>query len=323
MFGLARRIGSRLRRGSRPWQAINGSFDVNFFNLIFIEPCFNSCNLRCPYCPVGQGLKLKDMSRGMMSLDLFRQIWATSFTRYRGRIGLYNWGEPFLNPDLPGMVRHVKENSRARLVLNSNFSFRFDDRITEIVNRLDGDRIVISCDGYSQETCEKYRVNVDFGLVMHNVELIVRTKRAQTELLWQYLKFPWNLHEIAAAEEFCKRKQIRFHLDNGGITPNYPILPARRASADGKFRCDFFRNSLTINFDGQVYPCCAYYGPQRYSLGSAAENSVEEIFSRGRGKEMLDYLTFRSGGHDGVFCKHCVEKNVAELESWTSCPSEK
>ena len=232
MLGLARRIGSRLRRGRRR-QAINGSLDVNFFNLIFIEPCFNSCNLRCPYCPVGQGLKLKDMSRGMMSLDLFRQIWAKSFARYRGKIGLYNWGEPFLNPDLPGMVRHVKENSPASLVLNSNFSFRFDDRVTEIVKRLDSDRIVISCDGYSQETCERYRVNVDFGLVMHNIELIVRHKKQQTKLLWQYLRFPWNLHEVEAAEEFASGSRSSFIWATAGSRRTIPSCrpPAPRPTA--------------------------------------------------------------------------------------------
>ena len=31
---------------------------------------------------------------------------------------------------------------------------------------------------------------------------------------------------------------------------------------------------------------------------------------------MLDYLTFRSDGDNGIFCKHCVEKDTGELDSW-------
>jgi radical SAM protein with 4Fe4S-binding SPASM domain len=71
-----------------------------------------------------------------------------------------------------------------------------------------------------------------------------------------------------------------------------------------------------INFDGEVYPCCTFFGPKKYSLGNASEKSVKKIFSEGKGKEMLDYLTFKSGGNDGLFCKHCVERNAGELESW-------
>jgi radical SAM protein with 4Fe4S-binding SPASM domain len=318
MSGLAARIVARLKRiRDRRRPAIGGSFDINLLNQVFIEPCFNACNLRCPYCPVGQGLRLRDMARGMMPFDLFKRILAKSFTHYHGAVGLYNWGEPFLNPDLPGMVRHVKQNSRARLVLNSNFSFRFDDRIAEILECLEGDRIIISCDGFSQEICEKYRVGVDFSLVMHNIELINGHKKPQTELLWQYLKFPWNPHESEAAEAFCKQKGIGFYTGEGGISPHYPMLPAPRPTSDGTLRCDFFRDALTINFDGEVYPCCAYYGPPTYSLGNAAKESLKEIFSRGKGRKMLDYLLSRSGGDDGVFCKHCVERDAGLLESWT------
>ena len=317
MSGLIGKLKSFLvKTRSHRRLAASGGVELTLFNRIFIEPCFNYCKLRCPYCPVGQGLQLRDTPRGMMTLDLFRKIWAKSLTRFTGQIALYNWGEPFLNPDLPGIVRHVRENSRATLVLNSTFSVKMDDRLTEILKYLDRDTIIISCDGFSQATCEKYRVNVDFDLVMHNVELISRQKKPQTEFLWQYLKFPWNQDEIAAAEDYCKRKRIGFYTGTGGIAPNYPMLPSPRTANPEQCRCDFFRDSLSINFDGDVYPCCAYYGPPKYRLGNAAEQTIEEIFSGGRGKEMLDYLTFKSGGNDGIFCKHCVERDAAELESW-------
>jgi radical SAM protein with 4Fe4S-binding SPASM domain len=317
MSGAIGKLKSFLAKTMRPWRsAKSGPADPPLFNRIFIEPCFNYCKLRCPYCPVGQGLQLRDTPRGMMSLDMFRRIWAKSLTNFTGQIALYNWGEPFLNPDLPGMVRHVRQNSRAVLILNSTFSLKIDDRLAETLGYLDRDTVILSCDGFSQATCEKYRVNVDFDLVMHNVELICRHKKPQTEFLWQYLKFPWNNDEIAPAEEYCKRNRIGFYTGTGGIAPIYPMLPSPRSENPQQCRCDFFRNSLSINFDGGVYPCCAYYGPPKYCLGNAAEQTIEDIFSGGKGREMLDYLTFKSDGNDGIFCKHCVEKDAAELESW-------
>jgi radical SAM protein with 4Fe4S-binding SPASM domain len=314
VIGKLRSLLSRIKNRKRRLDA--RPFELRSINRIFIEPSFNYCQLRCPYCPVGQGVKLRDMPRGMMSLDLFRRIWAKSLAQFTGQIALYNWGEPFLNPELPAIVRHVRENSTATLILNSTFSLSMDDRLSEILDHLDADTVILSCDGYSQATCEKYRVNVDFDLVMHNVELIVRRKRAQTHFLWQYLKFPWNHDEIAAAKEFCKQQQIEFYTGTGGIAPHYPMLPTPRTASPDKYRCDFFRDSLSINFDGGVYPCCAYYGPPKFCLGNAAEETLEQIFRRGKGRQMLDYLALRSAGNDGIFCKHCVERDMAELESW-------
>jgi radical SAM protein with 4Fe4S-binding SPASM domain len=291
-------------------------FDLGLINRIFVEPCFNYCKLRCPYCPVGQGVKLRDMPRGMMSLEMFRRIWAKSLTCFTGQVALYNWGEPFLNPELPKIVRHVRENSSATLVLNSTFSLPIEDRLTETLAHLDRDTFILSCDGFSQATCEKYRVNVDFELVMHNVEVVVRCKKPQTQFLWQYLKFPWNHDEIAAAEAYCKTKQIGFYTGTGGIAPRYPMLPTPRTAKPEKYRCDFFRDSLSINYDGGVYPCCAYYGPPKFCLGNAAEETLEAIFARGKGRAMLDYLALRSPGDEGIFCKHCVEQDTEELASW-------
>jgi len=292
------------------------TFNINQIKLIFLDPCFNLCNLECPYCPVGCNLKLKDMSRGFLTPDTLKEIWSKSLKNYRGKIGLYNWGEAFLNPDLAQIVRFIKSNSRAQLILNSNFSFSSDEKILEILKYLDEDTIIISCDGFSQATCEKYRRNVDFDKVMHNVVLINRNKNPKTVLKWQYLKFPWNLNEITSTEEFCKKNNIIFYTGDGGITPDYPMLPTPFSFNTGKFRCEFFFDALTINFDGEVYPCCAYFGPRKYSIGNARDNSLEEIFTSGKGKEMLDYLTHKSEGNNDLFCKCCVERNSSELESW-------
>jgi radical SAM protein with 4Fe4S-binding SPASM domain len=200
--------------------------------------------------------------------------------------------------------------------LNSNFSWKYDDRLLDILDSLENDAIVISCDGFSQEVCEQYRVGVNFDLVMHNIELISRHRKPQTKVKWQYLGFPWNHAEEKAAADYCQSRHIDFHLGRGGVTPNYPMLPSRRVPKEEQSRCDVFRGSLTINFDGEIYPCCMYYGPATYSLGNASKTSVQKIFSRGKGKAMLDYLTVQSPGNDAIFCKHCVERDTGLVESW-------
>lgn len=290
-------------------------FDINLFKTINIETC-SLCHLECPYCPTGMRLELKDTPKGMLKLDALKAICSLSLTNYRGRIGLYNWGEPFLNPELPDIVRHLKENTKATLVINSNFSYSEDDRVRDVLSCLKHDIIIISCDGYSQETCEKYRKNVDFAKVMHNVELMLDHKHPNTMLIWQYLKFPWSMDEIDAAQKYCQAKGITFYTGGGGITPNYPMLPTPRSSDAKRYRCDFFLDSLVVNYDGEVYPCCAFYGPRRYSLGNAKDHSIVDIFKRLKGREMLKYLSGKTSSNNDLFCRLCVEKNTDELKTW-------
>jgi radical SAM protein with 4Fe4S-binding SPASM domain len=290
-------------------------FDINRFKQIFIEPC-NLCHLKCPYCPTGMRLKLRDTPQGMLKIDTLKDICERSLKRYTGNIALYNWGEPFLNPELPEMVRYLKETTKAKLVINSNFSFHNDKRLKEALLYLNGDTIIISCDGYSQETCEKYRKKVDFENVMHNIELLIKNRPPNTSIMWQYLEFPWSLNEIEDSRKYCAERNIIFYTSVGGITPDYPMLPIPKTNDAEKFKCDVFFDSLVINFDGEVYPCCGYYGPRKYSLGNARKISLEEIFTKYKGKDMLDYLSCKTAGNENLFCKHCVERDIKELESW-------
>lgn len=290
-------------------------FNINRFTTINIETC-SLCQLKCPYCPTGMRLRLDDAPAGMLRLDSLKSICSNSLKNYHGRIGLYNWGEPFLNPELPAIVRHLKENTQARLAFSSNFSWSDDARLNEVLGYLNKDAITISCDGFSQEICEKYRVNVDFDKVMHNVEYMVEHKHPQTRLLWQYLRFPWSMDEIDAAKKYCAAKNIEFYTGLGGMTADYPMLPTPHTKDEGVFKCDFFLDSLVINFDGEVYPCCAFYGPRRYSLGNAEQESLETIFTRGKGMEMLRYLAGKTSCDGDLFCKLCLERNAEALKSW-------
>ena len=290
-------------------------FNINQFTEIFIDPAFNICQLTCPYCPVGTRLKLGGMARGLMSLDDFRAIWDRSLTGFRGELKLYNWGEAFLNPALPDIIAFIKAHPRVTVTLNSNFSFRFDGRMERIMESLDRDLIIISCDGFSQATCEQYRKGVRFEKVIHNIELMRKKRKPETRLSWQYLLFPWNQDEVESARAFCEAREIHFYTAEGGITPNYPMLPTP-SSRDKKLQCDRFLDALCIDAHGDVYPCCAYYGPAKYSLGNAKTQSLEAIFTAGKGKEMVDYLTGVSGGTYDLFCRHCMERNVNEFESW-------
>jgi len=293
----------------------NKPFAVNHFVNMFIDPAFNRCNLKCPHCATGQGVKINDNPPGFLTLSTLRDVCSKSLKEFKGKIRLFNWGEGLLNPEIGEIVKFLKENTKARIVVASNFSFNYDNRVKEVLNNLKNDMVILSCDGFSQATCEKYRIGVDFDMVMHNVKLIKDNKKPETWFAWQYLKFPWNIDEIKPAAEYCRKNNIPFYTSIGDLTEDYPMLPIPRTYSRRKFRCCLFLEGLAINFDGEVYPCTGCFGSKRFSIGNAREKSLEEIFINGRGKEMVDYLTYKSQGDDDLFCKHCIERNTAVLNT--------
>jgi len=61
MSNLIGRVKSFLARRKSYRRLLAGQgVDLALFSRIYVEPCFNVCKLRCPYCPVGQGRQLRN-----------------------------------------------------------------------------------------------------------------------------------------------------------------------------------------------------------------------------------------------------------------------
>ena len=92
--------------------------------------------------------------------------------------------------------------------LSTSLSVKVEDATLEaLVDHVDG--LIVSIDGASQETYEKYRRNGDLALALSNLERIARLKRErharQLTIYWQYLVFSFNEHELDTAQRMAKR----------------------------------------------------------------------------------------------------------------------
>ena len=134
-----------------------------------IEPT-NICNLKCPLCPSGAGLLKRE--RGYMSLSLFKSI-IDEIEKHTFMLLLWNQGEPFLNPDFLEMVKYA-HSKKLFMMTSTNANILPDPK--EIV-RSGLDMILISFDGATQETYNKYRMNGDLAKVLNNVRELVKAKK--------------------------------------------------------------------------------------------------------------------------------------------------
>jgi len=81
---------------------------------IIIIDVTNSCNLRCPVCPVTFAMH---RPRGLMTLDIFKTI-IDDFRREASKPAIYfNFsGEPTLNKDLPDMIEYADRHGHETFV---------------------------------------------------------------------------------------------------------------------------------------------------------------------------------------------------------------
>jgi MoaA/NifB/PqqE/SkfB family radical SAM enzyme len=248
---------------------------------LVIDPT-NFCNLKCPLCPTWQDIEARP--KGKMDIQTFRNI-LDEAGPYLFAVNLCNWGEPFLNPELPDMVRYAKKyNTVVGLSTNLNY---LPDRTAQELIASEIDIIVVSLDGATDGSYTRYRKGGDFSTVLINIEKLnsYRQKNKKFPLLiWQFLVNKYNEHEIDMAHEMSQKIGLQFSLspmrtsmgkelllplyervkemkDWLPLNPDYNkyergIKPETRTR---QTTCKWLWNSTVVNWDGSISPCCGVF----------------------------------------------------------------
>jgi radical SAM protein with 4Fe4S-binding SPASM domain len=170
---------------------------------LMIEPSA-SCNLRCALCPIATGL---GRPQGMMDLATFKeavdQIAPTAFT-----LLLWDWGEPFLNPDIFAMIAHAKRAGLKVISSTNGHPFARDGHAEALV-RSGLDTIIFAVDGATQETYARYRQGGQLVTALAGLGKVVAAKRAlgsATPIVnLRFIVMAENEHEIPRMRALAPR----------------------------------------------------------------------------------------------------------------------
>ena len=244
----------------------------------YIEPTL-FCNLRCPACPTGLQLGLRPSAT--IDVDLFKSA-IDEMADYLFVLQMYNWGEPLLHKQTPEMIRYARDKGIEQIRLSTNLSLNLTDEYIERLVRSGLTELIISLDGTSSETYSKYRVRGEFDLVRTNMKRIQETKirlgMTTPEVVWQFLVFKHNEHQIGQAQaEYREWGADRLDLFGAEMPkPEYAegfepsTLPAysqyhpdhpqqlemKRYKKSGK-PCSWLYGVLVLNPNGKVSSCCS------------------------------------------------------------------
>ncbi len=271
--------------------------------ILFVDT-MNVCNLRCPLCPTGTGMKGR--RKGRMEPRVFERV-LQELGPYARQLWLYNWGEPLLNPDIFDFVhRAARRGIRTKLSSNMNL---FNKEMAEQMVRSGLGDLIISLDGVHPQTYETYRVGGDFEQVKANVRLLSETKEAlrsdRPRTILQFIVFKHNEHEVPAIKELATELGVDdvevFGGDIGGEghTPYTGRAETREMaekwlsrnpehrgywdyfSEDGYLNpshCWFLWRAAIVNWDGSVSPCCNVYR-ESDDFGNIMEQPFRQIWN--------------------------------------------
>jgi len=259
-----------------------------------IDPT-NICNLRCPLCATGQGIFKK---KGILDFEVYQKV-IDELGDYLYKVGLFNWGEPFLNKEIYRMIKYAADRNIGTCI-SSNFSIPFDEQKAEELINAGIEHLIISMDGVKQETYEIYRVGGNLSKVIKNVETLTKKKNELNGRLpfieIQFLVMKHNENELKEIEKLV----LRLGVDSLTFVPIFvnaknkqqadkwlPKAPKYSRydyqTGEDKFlrsikTCDWLYRTAVINWDGTVLPCCHYIGPN-ITFGDVRKEKFRSIWN--------------------------------------------
>ncbi len=233
----------------------------------------NACNLRCPCCPTGT--KQLRRAKTRMPLDVAKAT-LDKFKDHLLEVRLYNWGEPFLNPDIFDLIAHARD-ARIHSIISSNMSVKVED-LGERVLSAGLRQLRVSIDGLGQETLETYRRRADFELIRENIRSIVEAKKRHNspypKIECAFLVFRHNEHEAVQLNQLEEEWGVdsffpgaAFIYSDSFVPRNEHFQPIQTMFDKA---CQFLYFELMVEADGHVSPCCTNTD-SRFDIGSVED----------------------------------------------------
>ena len=279
------------------------------YKTVFLE-ISGRCNAKCRWCVTGienrcHPDEMPMMKKNCMSLAKVKEI----ITHLESRemvdkdtvYFFYNWGEPFLNPELFDILAYMYER-KLRYGLSTNASVPWKLK-RDIPNDFFADMVHfrISYCGFSQESYDRIH-GFNFEKIKANTKEIIRNARKYGA---NYIEIHYHVYqfnegdEFIRAKEFCKKLNVCFfpiyayfndyNRGIGYLNNTLPIEEYKAASkelylfyVDGvlkkrpaNYPCPQF-DKLTIDENGDLLPCCAAIHEKLTNIVERTPAEIEE-----------------------------------------------
>jgi radical SAM protein with 4Fe4S-binding SPASM domain len=249
--------------------------DLSFPGTVGLETV-NTCNARCPFCPLFQGdaqMDRKLRPAKIMDQALFEACVSeiAAWPKKPNTIFLNMNGEPLSDPLFVERLAVVKRQGLGHLVdLQTNGQY-----LTESCSKaiLDAGvrRLTLGFDGATRETYAAHRVRCDFDKVLNNIRAFAKLRddaNCATRIAVQYVRTTRNVGEVVNAysifNDFLSPTLDVFQDtpakdwgDHEGDAALY-YIPRTSRNSD-PIGCSLFADQMIVLSDGILAACCWDY----------------------------------------------------------------
>jgi radical SAM protein with 4Fe4S-binding SPASM domain len=289
-----------------------------------VEPS-NFCNLSCPLCLTTS--QTGSRSRTLLPFNTFKRF-IDDVGEYLLLIVLWNWGEPFLNPDIFRMIRYAKTKN---IIVHSstNGNVIFDEKRAEELVDSGIDTLIFGVDGATEETYRKYRKGGSLKNVIDSIRNIVGVKARRNSkkpfLNLRFVVMQHNEGEIPLIKKLAADLGVDFLSFK---TVDMPVargtdLDSRFAPRDRRYRRYEYNHDnerigrpficmrpwkrITMDAGGEIIPCEMDYR-NVHSFGNAVTGS--SAGGEWKSEKSVEFRKkFNKGLNDFYLCKDCTYKN--------------
>lgn len=271
---------------------------------MYIEPT-RQCNFRCFYCmhstrgQKGGALEQTGFCLEHMNMQLYQKIVEEimAFPVVPKRVCFSGLGEPLMNPNLPQMIQSLRESGfLGRIDVISNGSLLTPERSDALI-KAGISRIQISVQGL---TSEKYQEICQVPLDIERLKENIRYFYEHRQNASIYVKIIDSILEGKEEEnlfyqmfgKICDTIYIE-HLvimeqqmgNHGRVVDTTRNLMGELV--EKREVCGVMFYFLQVNIDGETFPCSTPGLPNSFSMGSAKEKTLFEIWNDRKRNELI------------------------------------
>lgn len=266
------------------------------------------CNLRCRSCIHGNPDLKANYSRGFKPLDinLYKKVLAEARKFNCPSISFHNNDEPLLLPDLEERIALAKAAGFFDIILVTNANLLTKERADKLL-KSGITKLNFSVDGWNEETYSKVRIGGNFKKVLENIEYFL-TQKKKLNLKLPITRVTSVLSSLTFDDKenfkkFWEKKVDLVEFQNfQAIEQTRELIPAG-SKIDENFICSGPWQQIVIRANGDVLPCCSFYGMD-LAVGNIKEENIYDIWNGEKMKKIREKLAKNDFGFSPA-CSAC------------------
>lgn len=265
------------------------------------------CNLRCASCIQGIEPLKADYSRGFtpLDIDLYKKVLAEAKRYNCPSISFHNNDEPLLLSDLETRIKLAKEAGFMDIILVTNATLLTREKAQALL-KSGITKMNFSLDGWNAEGYAKVRIGGDFNTVLSNVEYFMAEKKKANQRLpvtrATCVLNKFTCEDMDKFREFWgKRVDVVEFQDFQAVKGYTESLKPDGAIVNKNFACNAPWQQVVIRANGDILPCCSFYGAGLV-VGNIKESSIYELWHSEQMEQIRKELL---GNNFNPVCKTC------------------